>query len=68
MTTRRSKVIPKTKLAQLKKALSPYGSKTHLSRETKLSTQTIHNILNAGAGLEQHVNAIYAYFENNTAA
>jgi len=68
MTTRRSKVIPKTVLAQWKKALAPYGCKAHLSREAKLSKQTIHNILDAGAGLEQNVDAIYTYFKKQNVA
>ena len=67
MKTRKSKTVPKKVLSVWKKALTPYGTKAELSRHTEISKQTIRNILEAGAGLEDNVNKIYAYFEKQTA-
>jgi hypothetical protein len=58
MQTRKVEKIESAKLAQLRKALSGYGSKAALCREHKINRQTLDNILKTGKGLSENVSKL----------
>jgi len=68
MQPRKSKAIPKGVLSRWRKALKLYGAKADLHRQTGVNVQTIRNILRTGNGLEQNVNAMRVYMENQPAS